>query len=124
MPLNAAQIYQNNKINTASPAELTLMLYEGAIKFCNLGLAAIESGDVLKANKNIKKAERIIDTLVSTLDHKYPVAAEFEKVYKVISENLLWANIRKDKERLERALADIRDMRDIWKEVMKNARTA
>lgn len=124
MPLNAAQIYQNNKINTASPAELTLMLYEGAIKFCNLGLAAIESGDVLKANTNIKKAERIIDTLVSTLDHKYPVAAEFEKVYKVISENLLWANIRKDKERLERALADIRDMRDIWKEVMKKARTA
>lgn len=124
MPLNAAQIYQNNKINTASPAELTLMLYEGAIKFCNLGLAAIESGDVLKANRNIKKAERIIDTLVSTLDHKYPVAAEFEKVYKVISENLLWANIRKDKERLERALADIRDMRDIWKEVMKKARTA
>lgn len=124
MPLNAAQIYQNNKINTASPAELTLMLYEGAIKFCNLGLAAIESGDVLKANTNIKKAERIIDTLVSTLDHKYPVAAEFEKVYKVISENLLWANIRKDKERLEKALVDIRDMRDIWKEVMKKARTA
>ena len=52
--------YANNKVNTASPAELTLMLYEGAIKFCNIAQTAIEKGDVMKAHTNIKKAENII----------------------------------------------------------------
>ena len=33
--------YKNNKVLTASPAELTLMLYEGAIKFCNIAMMAM-----------------------------------------------------------------------------------
>ena len=53
--------YANNKVNTASPAELTLMLYEGAIKFCNIAIRAIEEGDIQKAHTNILKTERIID---------------------------------------------------------------
>ena len=40
---NAYSQYNNNKILTASPTELTLMLYEGAIKFCNIAEAAIEN---------------------------------------------------------------------------------
>ena len=40
MAMNAAAAYQDSKILTASPAELTLMLYEGAIKFCNIPAAA------------------------------------------------------------------------------------
>ena len=58
--------YANNKVNTASPAELTLMLYEGAIKFCNIAQIAIEKGDVMKAHTNIKKAENIIDEFQAT----------------------------------------------------------
>ena len=59
--VNAAQIYQGNQVSTASPAKLTLMLYEGAIKFCNLALIGIEENDVQKAHVNIMKAERIIE---------------------------------------------------------------
>lgn len=124
MPLNAAQIYQKNKINTASQAELTLMLYEGAIKFCNLAMVGLENKDIRKTNTNLKKAQRIIDELKVTLDHKYPVAKDFERIYDVIYQNLIWANVRKDKERLEEALTQIREMRDIWKEIMKKAKTA
>ena len=51
-----ANVYKSNSINTASPAELTLMLYDGAIKFCNIALGAIGNGDVQKANTNIIKA--------------------------------------------------------------------
>lgn len=58
MALNAATAYQNNKINTATPAELTLMLYEGAIKFCNIALLGIEEQDLSKVNNNIIKAEK------------------------------------------------------------------
>ena len=52
-PTNAASLYQGTKINTASPAELTLMLYDGAIKFCNIATDAIEQKDVEKAHNNI-----------------------------------------------------------------------
>ena len=71
---NIAQEYNRNKILTASPAELTLMLYEGAIKFCNIALIAIEKQDYEKANTNIKKAENIITEFKVTLNHKYAVA--------------------------------------------------
>ena len=68
---NIAQEYNRNKILTASPAELTLMLYEGAIKFCNIAIVAIEKKDYEKANINIKKAENIITEFKVTLNHKY-----------------------------------------------------
>lgn len=82
---NIAQEYNRNKILTASPAELTLMLYEGAIKFCNIALIAIEKGDLQKAHTNIKKAEDIITEFKVTLNHKYPVAEDFEKIYDYLS---------------------------------------
>ena len=59
--------YQDSKILTASPAELTLMLYEGIIKFTNIGITAIENREFQKANTNIMKAERIVDHLSATL---------------------------------------------------------
>ena len=56
--MNQYAQYQNSKILTASPAELTLMLYEGAIKFCNIAIIAIEKKDMEKAHINITKAQR------------------------------------------------------------------
>ena len=72
--------YQNNKIMTASPAELTLMLYEGAIKFCNVGIVAIEENNIPKAHTNIIKVQKIVDYLRETLDMKYPVAKDFDNI--------------------------------------------
>lgn len=122
--VNAAQIYRGNQVNTASPAKLTLMLYEGAIKFCNLALIGIEEHDIQKTHTNIMKAERIIEEFKTTLDHKYPVAKEFDLVYDVIYQKLIEANIKKEPELINEALGHLRDMRDIWKEIMKATKTA
>lgn len=122
MPLNPAAAYQNSKVQTASGADLTLMLYEGAIKFCNIALLAIEKKDIMKANKNIQKAERVITELQVTLDRRYPVAEDFDNVYKYIQGKLFQANLKKDPELLEEALNQIRDMRDIWKQIMVKGR--
>jgi len=118
MPINAAAMYQNNKVSTASPAELTLMLFDGAVKFCNIALIGLENKDLSKVNLNIIKAEKIINHLRSTLDFKYPVAKDFDKVYEYIHQRLIAANIKKDKDILVEALGNIREMRDTWKEVM------
>ena len=122
MATNAATAYRDSKILTASPAELTMMLYEGAIRFGNLALMAIEKKNFGEANKNIIKAERIITELRTTLNFDYPVARSFESVYDYIYRRLIEANIKKDPEILEEAIGYIREMRDTWKEVMRLAR--
>lgn len=120
MPLpNAYAAYNRNKVLTASPAELTLMLYEGAIKFCNIAVMGIENKDIEKAHVNIVKTEKIIEEFLRTLDEKYPVYKDFENVYNYLLRRLREANIRKDKEILEEVLTHLRSMRDTWKEVMR-----
>ena len=113
------QQYERNRILTASPAELTLMLYEGAIKFANIAVMSIEKGDVQKAHINIVKTERIIEEFRATLDHKYPVAEDFEAVYSYVYDRLVEANMTKDPEILQEVLRHLRTMRDTWKEVMR-----
>lgn len=119
MTQNMTLAYKNNSIQTASPAELTLMLYEGAIKFCNIALGALEKNELEKANTNMIKAQKIIVEFRATLDFKYPVAKDFDLVYDYIYRRLVEANIHKDAEVLEDALKYIREMRDTWKEVMR-----
>ena len=116
---NAYAQYNNSKILTASPAELTLMLYDGAIKFCNIAIAAVEQRDIEKAHIHIVKTEKIIEHFRLTLDMKYPVAEDFDRVYEYLQRRLFDANIKKDKEILEEVCTHLRSMRDTWKEVMR-----
>ncbi|MBP9997558.1 MAG: flagellar export chaperone FliS [Lachnospiraceae bacterium] len=120
---NAYAQYNNSKILTASPAELTLMLYDGAIKFCNIAIIGIEKKDIEKAHNNIVRVQRIIEEFRSTLDRKYPVSEDFDRVYTYLLQRLFEANIHKDKEILEEVLVHLRSMRDTWAEVMKAGRT-
>ena len=116
---NPYAAYNNSKIQTASPAELTLLLYEGAIKFANIALTAMENKDIQKAHTTVMKTERIIIEFQSTLDHKYPVAKDFDAVYDYLIKRLRDANIKKDPEIMKEVLEHLRTMRDTWKEVMR-----
>ena len=89
-----------------------------AFKFA-IALIALEKKDYMKVNMNLKKAQRIIMEFRITLDHKYPVWEDFERVYDYIYRQLIEANIQKDPAIIEDALHYIREMRDTWKEVMK-----
>ena len=116
---NAYTQYNNSKVLTASPGELTLMLYEGAIKFCNIAILAVEQKDIEKAHIHITKVERIIDYLRQTLDMQYPVAQDFDRIYSYLGQRLVEANIKKDTEILEEVNGHLRSVRDTWKEVMR-----
>ncbi|MCM1045546.1 MAG: flagellar export chaperone FliS [Candidatus Gastranaerophilales bacterium] len=123
MPLpNAYTQYNKNKVLTASPAELTLMLYDGAIKFCNIAIMAIEQKDIQKSHENIIKAQKIVDYFRQTLDMQYAVAEDFDRVYEYIGRRLVEANVKKDAEILMEAKEHLTSMRDTWKEVMKKNR--
>lgn len=116
---NAYAQYRNSKVLTASPAELVLMLYDGAIKFCNIATEAARQNDVEKTHNHIVKTERIIDYLRTVLDMKYPVAKDFERIYSYLGRRLIEANLRKDPEILEEVCTHLRSVRETWKEVMR-----
>lgn len=120
---NGYNQYLRSKVLTASKAELTLMLYDGAIKFCNMGIMCIEKKDIPGANTNIKKTEAILEEFMATLNYKYPVANDFKNVYEYLHERLVEANLKKDVEILNEVLGHLREMRDTWKEVMRTANT-
>jgi flagellar protein FliS len=119
----AAKAYGNNRVNTATQAELTLMLYEGAVKFGNIAIEALEKKDYATVNTNIQKCRNIVVELTTTLDKKYPVANDFKQLYDYIFALLVEANMKKDMELLQRAVSELRDMRDIWKQIMSRTKS-
>lgn len=117
-----AKIKQNS-IMTASPQELTLMLYDGAIKFSNQAINAIENGDIKGAHEYNIRVQDIISELLLTLDMKYEVAASMKLMYNYIIEKLVEANVTKNVEPFNEALVYIREIRNTWKEAMQIAKT-
>ncbi|WP_051226918.1 flagellar export chaperone FliS [Butyrivibrio sp. MC2013] len=119
MVANPYAQYTNNKIMSASGPELTLMLYEGAIKFCNMAENAVEKKDIQNAHINIVKVENIIGYLRETLNMKYATAQDFENIYSYLASRLIQANISKDIEILKEVNTHLHSVRDTWIEVMK-----
>ncbi len=121
--MNQYAQYNTSKVLTASPAELTLMLYDGAIKFNNIAIMAIEKKDIEKAHNNIVKVERIINEFRATLDEQYEVSQDFDRVYVYLLQRLFEGNVKKDPEILEEVNTHLREMRDTWKQVMEVNKT-
>lgn len=114
--------YKEQSVTTATPEELTLMLYNGCIKFINLAEVYIEEKDYGKSNLNIQKAQDIIQELNITLNMDYEISQNLRQLYTFINEKLLDANIKKDKQALFDAKEIVSDLRDTWKEAMALSR--
>lgn len=113
---------KENAINTATPEELTLMLYDGALKFANRAAMAIEKKNYTDANTFIQKTKDIIRELQVTLNMKYDISKQLYDAYEYIHYRLTQANIKKDLDILNECIENIRLFRDTWKEAMKVAR--
>lgn len=122
MTQNALNQYKQNAILTATPEELTLMLYDGGIKFMNIAKYSIEGKDLEKAHTSLIRAQDIVMELNLSLNTKYPISEEFKRLYDFILSKLMDANIQKDIKAIEDALEIMTQMRDTWKEVMKQVK--
>ncbi|MFZ0368804.1 MAG: flagellar export chaperone FliS [Halobacillus sp.] len=116
------QAYQNNSVETASPGELTLMLYNGCLKFIKTAKKAIENHDIEKKNTNIQKAQKIIRELMVTMDQDYEVAKDIMPLYDYMNRRLMEANITNDLGILEEVQGLTEEFRDTWKEVILQTR--
>ncbi|NLV37351.1 MAG: flagellar export chaperone FliS [Clostridiaceae bacterium] len=119
---NAYNTYKQNSIFTASPEELTLMLYNGLVKFIMRAQKAIEDKDIQNAHDNIIKAENIIQEFQATLDMQYELSNGLALMYDYMNERLIDANIAKDTKILEEVLHFAKDLRDTWAQAMKLAK--
>ena len=115
--------YKQNSIMTASPQELTLMLYNGVLKFIGMGKIHIEQKDVPKANESIMRAQDIVQELNITLNMDYEISTGLRSLYTYILEKLVDANISKDIKHLDEAAEMVTELRDTWKEAMKITKT-
>jgi flagellar protein FliS len=116
---NPYQKYQNNSVNTASPGQLTLMLYNGCLKFMKLGRDAIVKNEHESKNTNLVKAQRIIQELMVTLNTDVEVAEGMLQMYEYIHRRLVEANVNSDLEILAEVEGYVTEFRDTWKEVIQ-----
>ena len=119
---NAYAKYKEQSVTTATPEELTLMLYNGCIKFINLAEVFIDDKNIEKINVNILKAQDIVNELNITLNMDYEVSENLRQLYSFVNERLIEANLRKDKEPLLEAKEIVTELRDTWKEAMALSR--
>ncbi len=121
---NVLNQYKQNAVYTATPEELTLMLYDGCIKFMNMAKYHIEKGNVPKAHESLIRAQDIVYELRATLDDKYEISSNFRKLYDFVLDRLINANLRKEIKPIDEALEIITGLRDTWKEAMKQVKKA
>lgn len=122
MTYSALNQYKQNTVYTATPEELTLMLYDGGIKFMNIAKYNIENNQIEKAHQALIRAQDIIIELSSSLNMEYEISSNFKQLYDFIMDNLIEANISKETKPIEEALGILTEMRDTWKEAMKEVK--
>ena len=124
MNTQMANAYKNQQVMTASPEQLTLLLYNGALRFINESITAMEQGDVQKSHNANLRVQDIVREFVQTLDMKYELSKPWAQLYEYTEYCLIQGNIRKDVEQLQQAKSVLTEMRDTWAEAMKQTHVA
>lgn len=121
---NTALVYKNQQIMTASPEDLTLMLYNGAIRFVGESINALDAGNMEKSHIANMRAQAIVREFQATLDMQYDLSKNLAALYEYIEYRLIQGNTKKDKVQLEEAKGLLTELRDTWVEVIKQTRLA
>jgi len=119
---NGYNQYRENSIKTANPEDLTLMLFNGLVKFLMQAQAAIEANNIEKSNNGIIRAQAIVKEFQATLDMNYEVSENLDSLYDYMYRRLVEANLKKDSSIVVEVLGYARDLRDTWAQAMKLAK--
>ncbi|MCL0028210.1 flagellar export chaperone FliS [Peptococcaceae bacterium] len=111
--------YQKNEINSAEPGQLTLMLYNGAVKFNKLAIKSVEEKNIEKANHYIQRVQAIILELMATLKPEFEISKNLMSLYDYINRRLIEANVKKDKQILMEVHELLEELRDTWSQALK-----
>lgn len=119
---NAAEAYKRQQIMTATPEALTLMLYNGCLKFMDEGRKGIEEKDWEAANVSLQKAQAILSEFRVTLNMEYEISKQLLPLYTYCYDRLVYGNLKSDVAAVDEAKEIITELRDAWVQAMKKAR--
>ncbi len=120
--VNAAEAYRQQRILNAPPEHLTLMLYNGCLKFIDDGIESLNKQDYESANNLFQRAQRIISEFRLTLNFDYEISHQLLPLYNYIYDRLVEGNIKSDMAQIEEAKGMITELRDAWVQAMKTYR--
>lgn len=114
--------YLQQKIMSAKPQELTMMLYDGLVRFLKQGKMFLKSDHISfeKVNNSLQRGQSIINELRSTLDMDIEISQNLDLLYDYMTRRLLDANLEKDVEILDEIIGLSEELRDTWKEAMES----
>jgi len=108
--------YRKSAVNGASPLQLVIMLYDGALKFMEAGKHAMQTSDLPKQNASLQRAQRIVMELMSCLDLQQggEVAKNLLALYTYVLNQLVEANMNDQVEPIDRSMKVLSDLRESW----------
>ena len=115
----SAEVYRQQQVMTATPEALTLMLYNGTIKFINESIEASKKKEYEKANTSCIKAQNIISEFRLTLKMEYEISKNLLALYNYAYDRLVEGNMNEDITKLEEAKDILSELRDAWAQAMK-----
>ncbi|MFC7685707.1 flagellar export chaperone FliS [Ureibacillus sp. GCM10028918] len=116
---NPYKSYQQNSVLQSTPGELTLMLYNGCLKFLNMAKKGIENNNIEMKNINIQKSQNILRELMITLDMSVPVSESLQVLYEYMIHQLVEANIKNDPTLIDEVSGYITEFKETWKQVIQ-----
>jgi len=119
-----ANAYKNQQVMTSSPEQLTLLLYNGALRFLNESISALEQGNIQKAHNANMRVQDIVREFVITLDMSYEISKNWAQLYEYTEYCLIQGNIKKDVKLLQQAKDVLQELRDAWVGAMKETHVA
>ena len=119
MNAQMANAYKNQQVMTASPQQLTLLLYNGALRFLSESILALEQGDIQKAHNANMRVQDIVREFVLTLDMDYEISKSWAPLYEYTEYCLIQGNIKRDVGPLQQAKEVLQELREAWMGAMK-----
>lgn len=118
-----ANRYRQTEVQSRTPVELVVMLYDGALRFIDVARSSIERNDIKARSTAVSRALDIISELRSTLDHEKggDLAESLERLYAYITGRLVDASVKRDARPLEEATALLTTLREAWAGVSHGA---
>jgi flagellar protein FliS len=118
------QEYQKGAVNGASPVQLVIMLYDGALRFMEAGKHSMLAKDLEKQNNNLQRAQKIIMELMTCLDMEKggDIAKNLLALYSYTLDQLVQANIKDEAIGIDRSIKVFSELRESWSEIEKTTR--
>ncbi|WP_445147970.1 flagellar export chaperone FliS [Baekduia sp. Peel2402] len=124
-PYASPQAYRDSAVLTASPEQLVVMLYDGAVRFLRQAEVAMKEGAFLHSFEKLSRGEAIIDELLATLNMDVGEMSErLQAIYVFLKKTLIEGRIQRNHEKIGQVIALLVSLREAWAKLAEQAAAA